>query len=79
MLSLHAIALEKILTDHGLTIVKSEDRDWTIMSGESGKHIVYGPKTGAVHVPGSSRALHGQGVLRGSPETIAGILEGLVK
>ena len=75
MLNLHAIEVEKILLAHGLTITKGS-RDWQISNGGE-KCITYGPETGTVRVKGSP--VYRRHTLRGSPQTIAGILEGLVK
>jgi hypothetical protein len=75
MLNHHAIELEKLLLQRGLTINKGQ-RDWQIAKG-NGKHVTYAPANGTVRLHDSSLR-YGRGALRGSPETIACILEGLV-
>lgn len=68
------IQLEAFLLHRGLTVVKSEG-DWQIRRGVL-PAITYYPATGSVRLSNSAIKFNRE-ALRGSPETIAEVLDGL--
>ena len=78
MTNLHAAALETLLKQKGLTIAKF-GKEWRINGQHPTIFVYYSPATGVVRRGGSRAATHGDGAVRGSAQTIADLLEGMVK
>ena len=75
----HANELEKILlAREQIRIIKTSRQDWTIMHVQTGKTVHYKPAVGTCWRLDAS-GLRKREELRGGPQRIATILEGMIQ